>query len=61
MTIDEFNDYPKHGALTTLVLGTIKTKQEWLQSYVLGTIGFDQAENMISSLHPTLLGWGELA
>lgn len=58
MSVDEFNDYPKHGGLTTIALGLVKTKHEWLQAYVLNTSGYDSVEEMIESLTPTLLGWG---
>ena len=59
MTIDEFNAYPKHGGLGLLTDPTVKTKHDWLQSYVLGSSGFEQVNEMIEALKPTLLGWGK--
>ena len=59
MTIEEFNAYPKHGGLGLLTSATVKTRQEWLGAYINGTSGFEQVNEMIAALKPTLLGWGE--
>jgi hypothetical protein len=56
MTIKEFNHYPKNLRLGLLGSLEIKTKQEWLQEYILNhDRNWESPEELIKMLIPTLL------
>lgn len=56
MTIEEFNKYPKEMRLGLLIGGEVRTKNEWLQEYVLNNEDrWNSPKDLIAVLHRTLL------
>lgn len=59
MKSTDFYKHPEHGALATLALGKVQTREAWLRSYLDGTSGFSSIDDLIASVHPTLLNRSE--